>query len=417
VSTESDRAAPLPARTLHPKAKIAMLLQAMFSAAEALCAIFVSVYLWANSHDFGVVFKHYLAIYTVTPFVFILAGWYSQARDRLHVYRLGLVLFAIYYATMLALRERTPEFVIPLGILQGITWGVFYAGSNTLDFDVTTRGRREYYFGLVTVATQTTAFALPLLSGFIISRAPTELDGYHRVFAISVAIYLACFAVSFLMPNDREPRPFRLKRALFPGKDQRDWRLLMLASASLSGTFSIFGFLLSLLMFIQTDNAVKVGGFAAVQSLIIIVMAYYLGRTIVPRNRRKALLAGVAALVAAGTMILVFKISATTLLVFGLLRAISGPLFSIPHSGLRMEIILKCAENPEQRIEYICAWEVPLAIGRIIMMLIMIGLYGWLHENELGLRLMLFMLCAVRVLTYNLLIRTDAMRDAEKDGV
>ena len=405
-------AEPVPALKLHPKAKIAMVLQSLFSAAEALCAVFVSVYLWANSHDFGVVFKHYLAIYTVTPFAFILAGWYSQARDRLHAYRLGLALYAVYYAIMLALRERTPEYVVELGILQGITWGVFYAGSNTLDFDVTTKGRREYYVGLVTMATQTTAFALPLLSGFIIAHAPSDLAGYHRVFAISVCIYLACFALSFLMPHDRERRPFRLRRALFPGRDQRDWRLLMLASASLSGTFSIFAFLLSLLMFIQTDNAVKVGGYAAAQSLIIVAKAYYLGRTVVPRNRRKALMAGVIVLVAAGAMILLFEITPVTLLIFGLLRAVSGPLFGIPHSGLRMEVILKSAEDPAQRIEYICAWEVPLAIGRVVMMLIMMGLYGWLHQSELGLRLMLFMLCAVRILTYNLLVRTDAMRNA-----
>ena len=101
-------------RRLHSKAWIVLGLQALYHAAEGMCAIFVAVYLWINSHDFDVVCRHYLALYCVIPFVFILAGWYSQARDRLHVYRFGLLVHAVYYATLLTLRERAPEFAVPL---------------------------------------------------------------------------------------------------------------------------------------------------------------------------------------------------------------------------------------------------------------------------------------------------------------
>ena len=71
-------------RNLHPKAWVALLLGGLYTAAEALCSIFVSVYFWVNSQDFGVVCRHYLTLFIVTPFVFLLAGWYSQARERLH---------------------------------------------------------------------------------------------------------------------------------------------------------------------------------------------------------------------------------------------------------------------------------------------------------------------------------------------
>lgn len=59
---------------LHPQAKVAFVLAGLYNAAEALCQVFVSVYFWRNSHDLMVLCWYYLALYAVTPVVFLLAG-------------------------------------------------------------------------------------------------------------------------------------------------------------------------------------------------------------------------------------------------------------------------------------------------------------------------------------------------------
>lgn len=392
-----------------------MLLTGLYAAAESLCSIFVSVYLWVNSHDFSVVCKHYLALYIVVPFVFLLAGWYSQARDRLHVYRLGLVLHAVYYAALLVLRDRSPEYAWQLGALLGVTWGVFWAGANTFNFDVTLPGKRESYLGLIHALTGVFRLLGPLFGSLLIFYAPEALQGYHRVFAVAIVLFATCFVVSFLMPSDSSPRPFRIRRALFPGKDQRDWRLVMTAAMSLAGTFSIFGFLLGLVMYMQTGEELSVGVFASAQAIVGIFVSLVISRLVAPGNRKKFLRWGTMLLVVAGALIS-FKLTTTTLIVFGLMRAVAGPLFGIPHAGLRLDTIAKCAEEPAQRIEYLCAWEVPLAFGRIIMMLTMMGLYGWLSSNELGLRITLFILCAIRIVTYLILAQTSALRGERHGG-
>jgi MFS transporter, YQGE family, putative transporter len=397
-------------KRLQPGAWLTLLLLGLFCAAQGLCDIFVGVYFYVNSLDLQVVCLHYLTLYIVTPTFFVLSGWYSQARDRLHVFRAGLVLHVVYYAILLTLQERCADYAIPLGALLGVTWGIYYAGANTFNFDFTVHGKREFYLGLMRSVTGSFRLVAPLIGALIIWLSPEKLVGYHRLFAVALVIYCVCFILSFKLPRDSQHRPFRIARALFPGKDQRDWRLVMWASFTLAGSYSIFAFLLSVVLFMETKDELAVGGFASIQALAAILVSMALARTMVPRNRRKFMRWGVVLLVAAGAVIS-FKLSVLTLVAFGLLRSLAGPLFGIGHTGLRMDIMAKSAEHPSQRIEYLCAWEVPLAAGRIIMMLTVMGLAGWLTESGLGLRIALFMLCAIRIVTYWILSRTSAMRE------
>ncbi len=401
--------APMKRHTLLPRAKVALLLHALYGAANALCSIFISVYLWINSHDLALVYRFYLVLFIVTPVFFILAGWYSQARDRLHVYRVGLLLHALLYGLFLVLRERSPEYAIWIGALQGITWGCYWAGANTLNYDLSAVGKREYFFGLMQTISGIVNLASPVAGGLIIRWASTPLQGYQWLFGIVVALFVVSFLLSFLIPPDTERRPFRIRRALFPGRDQRDWQLIMLTSASMSGTFVIFGFLLSLLMYMQNDDELAVGAYASVQALAAVAVSMYAGRRVTQRNRRAFMFWGVATLVAAGCL-MAFPLSVYSLVLFGLLRSVSQPLFGIPHSGLYLDIISASVQTPDQRIEYLCAWEVPLAIGRVLMLLAMLGFQSWLEWSEIGVRVSLFGMCAIRIVSYQLVIRTSPMR-------
>ncbi len=186
------------------------------------------------------------------------------------------------------------------------------------------------------------------------------------------------------------------------------WRLGV--SASLAGSFNIFPFLLGLLMYMETESELTVGGYASFQALAAVIVAYLTGRVVSARNRRVFMQWGVGTLVAAGIIMLVFPLGVVTLMLFGLLRSISGPLFGVPHQSLNLDIIAHSCEEPSQRIEYLAAWEVPLALGRVAMMLLIWGLYTAMGGNEFALRLMLFVLCAIRLVSYQLVTRTSPMQ-------
>ena len=400
-------------RKLHPQAWVVLSLAALFNGAEALCSVFVSVYLWINSHDFNTVCLHFLTLYIVTPFFFILAGWYSQVRDRLHAYRVGLLLHIVFYATLLIMREKSGSHVVALGVLRAVAWGVFYAGNNTINYDVSTRGKVEYFIGLFQAVSGLSALLSPMLSGYIIQSAPTALTGYHIVFAVVVVLYVISFGLSFFMFADTQRRPFHFFHAMFPGKDRRDWALFLFASFTMAGTFNIFDFVLGLLMYMHTGSELQVGSFVSYQTLAGIAVSYVLGGVVVPRNRRRYLFWGMMALVVGGAVIAA-KLTIVTLVVFGFLRSLSGSMFGIAQFGLRMDVIGNALRDPAERIEYICAWEVPLALGRIVTMAIMMTM--WHFGSESGLRFTFLLLCLARIGTYFLMTNTTALREGEKRG-
>ncbi len=397
------------AKRLEPKAWVVLLVSGMYWGADALCGLFVSVYLWVNSRDFGIVCEHYLALYTVTPIFFLLSGWYSQARDRLHVYRLGLAMHAAYFGALLILRERAPEYAAPLGAFLGVTWGIYHAGANTFNYDMTVKGRREYFFGAMHSIIGVFRLVAPPIGGFIIYLAPGDQLGYQIVFGLVVCMYIVCFFLSFQIPSDNERRPYRIRKALFPPREHRDWRIIMLASSTMAGAYSIFAFLLGLLMFMETGNEAKVGGFGSFQAIAGIVTAYIAGRIVTQRTWKRSIQIAVITLFSAGLSV-VTHLSVTTLIIFGFLRSIAGPLFAVPHASLRFDTISRTVDDPAERIEYLCAWEVPLATGRIIMMTTIMVLYHAFPDNNLGIRLGLFLLCSVRIATYAIIRRTSALQ-------
>lgn len=393
--------------SLAKHAKVVLLLNVLYNIADALCSVFVGGYFYIHSLRFEVVCYHYLALYVVTPVVYLLSGWYAQRFDRLHVFRLGIAFHAFYYGLLLAMQEEAANHAVVLGGVLGVAWGLFWAGNNTFNYDVVERSQRDYYFGWLNALTGASRFAAPALSALILYMVPGVERGYFVLFAAAVVLYLCGIIVSAWVPADSHGRPFHIKRALFPGKDQRDWRLVMLASITQAGSFHIFYILLGLAMYMKTGNAASVGAFTSFQYLAGIAVSYLAGRLVRRGTRRVYMAWGTVLLVIAGAII-GWQISVTTLIVFGLIRSVSEPLYMIPYSSIRLDIIDGSVREPAERIEYMCASEVPLAFGRVLMMSVLLVLAGSL--NELGLRIALFLLCANRIVTYLIIVRTSVVK-------
>ena len=352
---------------MAPFALTAISLAGLFTAAESFCSAFVGVYLYSSNHDIVPVLKHYLALYGSVPITFVLAGWYAQSRDKMHPYRLGLLLNIVYYAMLLYLRDDAPKYALELGAWLGLTWGVFYAGSNTLHFDVSSNGRRAYYLGLVTSVNGVFQLLAPLVSGAAIWLSPEKFMGYKIVFGLAIAVYCTCFLVSLRLPKEKTGAPFKMKHVMFPPAIKRDWRLAMTTGVGQLGIDVVVMILMPLLMFMETKNEMSVGGFQSFQAMAGVLVAWLVGKTMNLKLRGRFLIVG-AGLTTIAAIILYSSATVWTLIAFGFLRAIGEPMFAIPQAALRWDIIFKSTEAPSERVAYLCAFEVCLGVGRVLAM-------------------------------------------------
>ena len=106
--------------------------------------------------------------------------------------------------------------------------------------------------------------------------------------------------------------------------------------------------------------------------------------------------AGTALLLLAGLAI-ALRFDWWMLLLFGFLRSVSEPLFGIPHTGIRFDVMRRTAP-PGDRIEYLCAWEWPLLFGRMFTMGMIFALYAWFGVD--GLRAAIILVSGYRIATY-----------------
>lgn len=398
-----------------------LILNLLYQAAEGLCAAFVGVYFYVNSLEFTVVCWHYLVLFTTTPIVFVLAGWYSQARDRLHVFRLGLLLCAAYYALLLYLKEDSANYPMALGAVLGTAWGLFWAGNNALTYDVTIPATRDRFFGLLSALQGSGRFIAPLVSGLIIALVPGVQIGYQIIFAVALVVYLASFAISFGLPADAVVRKFEFWRAMFPKHDQRDWQLILMASLALCDGFYVSHFMLALLMYKETVMAtptgfaeLMVGSYIAFQSITGILTSYLIGRYVRPHTRKRSMLYGCILFCIAGVLLLL-RLDVWTLVVFGFLRAVALPLFIIPHSSIRFDVIDAIVSKRGHYMEYLCAWEVPLGVGRALTLTALILCSGWL--DTWGIRIVISALSLSMGLAYLCIAATSVVKRESGENV
>lgn len=398
-------------KSLSNNAWLIIGLNALYSIAEALCSVFVGVYFYINSLNINTVFYHYTILYVVTPFAFIFAGWVAKKRDRTFLFRIGLILHALYYASLLFLKEASPDYAGVLGGLLGITWGFFWAGNNTFQYDFSAgNGGREFFLGMISSVSAGAKILAPLMSGLVIACAAQPQRGYEIIFVFALILYMIAIGLSFRIPPSPKSTSFPIGRALVPPREHRDWRILLVVGISLAGSFHIFHFLLALIMFLEVGNEAGVGGYVSFQGLVTIAVSYLVGRYVMPQTRKRFMFWGVVVLVAAG-FIVFWKTTVWTLVIFGLLRSISQPLYGIPDTAVRFQVMESLMKAPGDRIAYLCAWETPLAVGRLITMTALISLYALLGNT--GLRIMLLLLCLVRLFTYALMCQVSVIKNPE----
>lgn len=402
-------------RPVHPHAWIALLMSALFMLAEGFCSIFVSVYLWVNSHDFSIVCWHYLTIFGVTPISFIVAGALAQMYDRTWVYRMGVYLSIAYYTTMLTLGPSVPQYAIPLGAMLGVTWGFFFGGLNTLNYDMAVEGGRELFVGLLMTVVGVAQLISPIAAGALLTYIPDTQLAYRALFGVAVGLYVLNAIVSFYIPRDTDRRPYRIRRALFPPPEHRDWRLVLASTVTMAGAYNIFTFLLAVIMFMETENELEVGGLGMAQAFVGIIASSIAARYITRRRRGRFMIFGATLLACAGVF-LSMGISVWSIVIFSMMRAAAEPFFGVPATGIRFDIISRLVEHPSQRIEYVVAWEAPLGIGRVLMMALMAALYYALPEDLLGLRIAIVILSCMRLFTVLLLLQTDVAKEDRAKG-
>jgi YQGE family putative transporter len=295
------------------------------------------------------------------------------------LYIAGIFSYAAFYLLVLIFREKVIDHLVLIGIIKGIAMGLYWFGYHILTIDYTEHGKRDSFYSTTSVISGSASMAGPLIAGLII-KTSQALSGYYMVFAMTSFLLLVAAVMITPLKSTPIKKPYKIEDLIFT--KNKKWRNTMIAYLFLSGKDAIMMFMLAVLVVRATGSEFTFGGFATLVSGMAILTAFLMGRFSRPGIRKYLVLSG-AALSFLASLLLVYKISFPTLIIYGLIGAVADCLVRIPFSAYSMDLITLDASVNERKMEYIAARDVPIAAGRILTLVLFLILLKNMDLNAI----------------------------------
>lgn len=343
---------------------------AAYTAANLFAATFLSIFIWRAHHDLGQVCV-FNAVYALgIPVAFLINGWLFPQADAGTSIRRGLLTLTFLYVLVLFLGNASAGALLLLGVMRGLGEGWYWAGYHLVTYDAISRDNRDRYFGALGAIGAFLGVVMPALAGTIIvfgMHWGGTYGGYQVTFgAAAAALLAAAMAAGGLHAGRR--RAFSLTEVLRLPHRNPAWSYVTWARLVDGSTGFVLGMVVSILTFVTLRNEQNVGGFNALVGLLTMALSLGLGLWIRPRHRMPCALLG-GSLLVASTLVYPLYLSVGALLLFGLLRALGGPLHGNALAPVWLQVIDRDPQAPELRYEYIVSQELTLGMGRVLSVL------------------------------------------------
>ncbi|AEI45324.1 MFS transporter [Paenibacillus mucilaginosus] len=349
---------------LEAQAKLLLTVNGLFAAANALSGTFVNVYLWKSKGDFSLIGWFTLVTHLTMALTFWIAGKWVKEHNKMNCLRAGVAVAALFYTLVLWFGDRAADWFVPLGMVIGMSSGLFWIAFNVVYFEVTGPDTRDKFNGWAGLVGSFIGMVAPWISGFLIVRLQAA-QGYRLIFTLSLAVFLVGVIVSFFLKKRKSSGTYEWFLTWRCLRKDAAWRTIGLALMAQGAREGVFGFMIALLVFVHTGSEMSLGNFSLVTSAVALLSFLVAGRLLKPGSRRKAMLIGAAMLV---LIILPFfwRVNFTTLLIFGIGAAIFYPLYGIPMTSIVFDRIGSDEESAKRREEYIVLRELALNGGRLL---------------------------------------------------
>ena len=368
---------------------------ALFALASALSDGFVNIFIWRLKGNFTLIAWYMISTYIVVPFVFYMCGYIAMRIDRVSIYKTGIFFYLIYYLLILLLNQRVTDFLILTGIVRGIAMGLYFFGYHILTIDFTDSQNRDYFYGTTSLLSGLASIVAPSIAGFIIVKL-TGFKGYYAIFVCSILLFIITALMSGAFESgSRIKKPYKIRDLVF--SSNKKWRRTMRAYFFITAKDTIAATLIGVLIYKATGNEFTLGKYSTLVAVIGIAAAYIIGKISKPATRGHHILAG-AILYFFASFLLIYKIDFITLLFFGMVTAVTDRLIGIPMAAYSMDLISLDANAQERKMEYIVTRDIPVALGRVTILLLFIIFIRFMPLN--GIRAILLLVSTFPLIMY-----------------
>lgn len=363
-------------KKLDQRARSLLMVGMLFMAAMTLASTFVNVYLIRLTDNLGLIILQNIANYAALLGAFLLGTKLLKKISMNTILKMGIFSVIIYYFSILLLKEKASDYLVLLGVFNGIGNGLYYFGFNVLVGKVVSEKARASFFGFQSSFSYIFGVIAPAVSGFIIVSF-TKLAGYYVLFGCSLVLFaIAIFLLSKLEGVKVESEYHVLKALTSKNKY---WFTNFYINTSFGMREVIYTQVFIVFAYKIITNEQVVGNLNSMMSLIGVFSGIFIASKFTNRSQKKFyLLAGILYFIAfislaifGNQMAIIF-----TYIVLGLVIC----WYQVVFQGLKYKLSSYTIEGTSES-DYIIATEFPMALGRIVGLAISLSLNLLLGES------------------------------------
>ena len=194
---------------LSHDARILLLVGILFLSGMTIASTFVNVYLIGLTDNMGLMILQNVSNYATLLGAFLFGTYYVKKGSILTLLKVGILSAVIYYSMILLLKEKASQYLILLGMFNGVGMGFYYFAFNILVGKFTDEEHRAAFFSYQTSFSYIFGVIAPMISGYIIVRY-SQLTGYYILFAVSVIVYILAIIMACTLKNVRSDETYHV---------------------------------------------------------------------------------------------------------------------------------------------------------------------------------------------------------------
>ena len=371
-------------RVLSSGARALLISFVAFGVASPLVTLFSNAFLWRMSHDVISIGSYNGAWMTGVSVGFVVNGYLLRRVKLSWLYATGLVIQSASCLLLFKVESLQLLEVVALGLIAGLSAGIYWANRNLLSLQMSQGLQRDYFCGLESAQGTLLAVVSPLLFGWFLELGIGQdgkgiIDRYQFLAMLIIAIQIVgAWYIIRTRFEDYEPGSIFVSR---PSSLWTKARLFTSIKGIAEGS-AVFIPTLIVLRLVGQEQAVGVT--QSVAMVLTSVALYFIAGRMGVKNRRRVLQIGVYSMLL-GAISLSCMFSQVGALVYLFLQTLAVQLLWVAANPIILDAINADQDNTTKHYSYIVDRELCLNVGRVLGVLVVLGL-GGVSDSDLTLR-------------------------------
>lgn len=339
----------------------------------ALANIFLQFYVFKYINFAGLVYYN-VVLLAFLVLAYIASGYLLRQFSTKLLIQISIFLTIFFYILLYIFKESALSYVAFLGMLSGISAGLYWSGYNLSQYILTHMHSRDHFFSKYMSIFNSTSAIGPLLGGLIVSFA-----GYSTLFGVVglLNIYLLFVAHDLPVHTGVQFKVSQFRTYI----RSKNWRKVLWLNFVLGLFDTGFSVISGIIFFLVLTDPGVVGFVRSGIFLLSTGASMYAG-ILLKKYHHINIYAGI--LTTIGILIFALYQSPMGIILYGVITGLAWPIITVQFSSIILNTMDETPEHWSQKYHMFIERDTVLGVARVASMGIMLLLFGFYSEHSIA---------------------------------